>query len=138
MVSGIFVCIGVIIGGLITFVIQYYFRKEERKWEQRNEKKKATIEAMEILQEILELYDTFPKTDGDNNYFREINKKVRKSHVKLKLHFAHNDTRIIEAFEDANRALKSFITMEKGERIKTSKKAREKIEKFENLVENYF
>ena len=137
MTLGIFTLIGVLIGGFITFLIQFYFRREERKWEQKCEKKEAAIEAMEILHEILDYYDTFPKTNGDEAYFTGINDKVRKSQVKLELHF-YNDTKIIEAFKEANKALKSFITMEKGERIKISKEARKKIREYENLIMNYF
>ena len=138
MVSGIFVLLGVLIGGFITWRIQYYFRREERKWEERSEKKKAGIECMEILHEIFEFYDTFPQTSEDEPYFEGINENVRKCRVKLKVLFANEDTKIIESFEDANRALKGFITIGNGERIKISKKAQEKITKFENRLIDYF
>lgn len=54
---------------------------------------------MEVLHEILEVYDTFPKTNVDEEYFTGINEKARNSQVKLKLHF-YNDTKIIKAFKE--------------------------------------
>ena len=137
MESGIFALLGVLIGGLITWGIQYYFRREERKWEERTEKKKAGIECMEILHEILEFYDTFPQTSEDEAYFERVNENARKCRVKLKVLFGSDDTKIIESFEDANRVLKGFIMVEEGERIKIGKKAREKIKEFENLLIDY-
>ena len=137
MESGIFALLGVLIGGLITWGIQYYFRREERKWEERTEKKKAGIECMEILHEILEFYDTFPQTSEDEAYFKRVNENLRKCRVKLKVLFGSDDTKIIESFEDANRVLKGFIMVEEGERIKIGKKAREKIKEFENLLIDY-
>jgi len=138
MESGIFTLLGVLIGGLITWGIQYYFRREERKWEERSEKKKAGIACMEILHEILEFYDTFPQTSEDEAYFERVNENVRMCRVKLKVLFGSDDTKIIESFEGANRALKGFIAVEEGERIKISKNAREKIIEFENLLIDYF
>lgn len=138
MVSGIFVLLGVLIGGLITWGIQYYFRREERKWEERTEKKKAGIECMEILHKILEFYDTFPQTSENEAYFERVNENVRKCRVKLKVLFGSDHTKIIESFEDANRTLKRFIAVEDGERIKIGKKSREKIKEFGNLLIDYF
>jgi len=138
VILGIFTLLGVLIGGLITFLIQFYFRREERKWEQKCEKKEATIESMEILQEILDYYDTFPRINENEAYFKRVNENIRKCLVKLKVLFGSDDIKIIESFENANRSLKGFIVVEEGERIKISKKARKRIKEFENLVIKYF
>ena len=138
MELGIFALLGILIGGVITWGTQYYFRREERKWEERNEKKKACIECIEILHEIVEFYDSFPLTSEDEAYFRKINEIIRKSQVKLKVLFENENKKIIEAFEDANRTLKGFVVMETGERPTISKEAREKIKKFESFVCDYF
>jgi len=135
--SGIYTLLGILIGGLLTWAIQYYFRREERKWEEKNEKKKAAIEALEILHELLEFYDTFPKTSEDETYFKKINEKIRISRVKLKLLWGFDNSKIFESFENANRALKGFPLIEKkGERYEVSKKSRQSIKKFENILIN--
>ena len=138
MATGIFALLGIIIGGCIAWGGQYYFRREERKWEEKNEKKKVCIECMDILRKILDFYDNLPQSSEDNDYFKRINEDVRKSKVKLKVLFGNENKEIIECFEDADRALKSFLTIEKGEKSEISKKARLKIEKFENLLIDYF
>lgn len=102
------------------------------------EKKKVSIECMEILNEIRDFYDTFPSEEGDKAFFEKINEGIRKALVKLKVLFANEDTRIIKRFEDANSALKNFVTMEAGERLKISRDARAKIKEFENVLIDYF
>jgi len=134
--SGTYTLLGILIGGLLTWAIQYYFRREERKWEEKNDKKKTAIEALEILHEIFELFGTFPQTSEDDAYFKKINERIRMSRVKLKLLWGFDNSKIFESFENANHALKNFPGMKKGERFKVTKESRESIKKFENLLIN--
>lgn len=93
MKSGLFTLFGINWG---PYNMGYPILLSARRKKMGREKKKVCIECMEILNEILNFYDTFPSDKGDKSFFEDINEDVRKSLVKLKVLFANEDTRIIK------------------------------------------
>lgn len=138
MQSGIYTLAGVVVGGLITWGIQYFFRKQDRKWKQEEELRRVALEAVDILHELLDFYDTYPQPEHiDETYIQALNDRARKSRVKVKVMFYSKDKKLIETFEEADHALKEFVWAEK-DHLKTSKKARQKVEEFDEIVQHFF
>ncbi len=139
MQSVIYTLLGVVVGGMMTWGIQYFFRKEERKWEQKKELKNVAMEALDIVHELIYFYDTYPQPEQvDEAYMQSLNDRTRKTRVKVNVMFSKKDDKIVEAFEEATRAVKGFMFAEKGERLKISITARKKVKEFDKVVQEFF
>ena len=127
-------------GGVIGWVVQYYFRREERNWERRNELRRTALEALDIVHELLDVYDTYPQPEQvDEAHLQLLNDQVRKSKIRIRVIFGKENQEIVRTFQEAERALKQFVFAEtdKDEQLRKSVNARQKVREFDEAVERY-
>jgi len=127
-------------GGVIGWVVQYYFRREERNWERRNELRRTALEALDIVHELLDFYDTYPQPEQvDEAHLQLLNDQVRKSKIRIRVIFGKENQEIVRTFQEAERALKQFVFAEtdKDEQLRKSVNARQKVREFDEAVERY-
>ena len=97
MQSGIYTLAGVVVGGLITWGIQYFFRKQDRKWKQLEELKRVALEALDVVHQLLEFYDTYPQPEDNAELEKQsqtLNDRVRESRAKIKVMFHRRDNKL--------------------------------------------